>query len=147
MYRFADEKRMKTMTVEAAVHSIPQVTEWVDAELDTLLCPLKARMQIDIAMDEILSNIAYYAYAPETGKMTVGIEAVPEGHGVWLEFTDQGRPYNPLENATPDISLPAAERSEGGLGILLVRKTMDEVHYEYRDGTNVLSIRKNWISD
>ena len=124
MYRFADDKNMKTMTVEAAIHNIPQVTEWVDAELDILHCPVKARMQIDIAMDEILSNIAYYAYAP---------------------FTDRGRPYNPLENAEPDISLPAEDRSEGGLGILLVRKTMDEVRYEYRDGANVLTIRKNWI--
>ncbi len=145
MYRFADDKNMKTMTVEAAIHNIPQVTEWVDAELDILHCPVKARMQIDIAMDEILSNIAYYAYAPGTGEMTVGFEALPDGHGARFEFTDRGRPYNPLENAEPDISLPAEDRSEGGLGILLVRKTMDEVRYEYRDGANVLTIRKNWI--
>ena len=117
------------MTVEAAVHNIPQLTEWIDAELDMLLCPVRVRMQIDIALDEILSNIAYYAYAPGTGEVTVGFEALPDGHGARLEFTDTGRPYNPLENATPDISLPAEERSEGGLGILLVRKTMDEVRY------------------
>ena len=135
---------MKTMTVEAAVRSIPEVTEWVDAELDKLLCPLRVRMQIDIALDEILSNIAYYAYAPGTGEMTVALEAAGDGDGVRLEFTDRGRPYNPLKNAAPDITLPAEERSEGGLGILLVRKTMDEVRYEYRDGMNVLTVRKDW---
>ncbi len=132
------------MTVEAAVRSIPEVTEWIDAELEKLLCPIKARMQIDIAIDEILSNIAYYAYAPGTGEMTVGFEALPDGNGAWLEFSDHGRPYNPLENAAPDISLPAEERHEGGLGILLVRKTMDEVRYECRDGANVLAVRKTW---
>ena len=135
---------MKTMTVEASVCSIPEVTEWVDAELDKLLCPLRVRMQIDIAMDEILSNIAYYAYAPGTGEMTVALEAAADGHGVSLEFTDRGRPYNPLENAAPDITLPAEERNEGGLGILLVRKTMDEVRYEYRNGMNVFTVLKNW---
>ena len=71
---------MKTMTVEAAIHNIPQVTEWVDAELDILHCPVKARMQIDIAMDEILSNIAYYAYAPakcSQGKSTSVLPKCP----------------------------------------------------------------------
>ena len=55
---------MKTMTVEAAVRSIPEVTEWIDAELEKLLCPIKARMQIDIAIDEILSNIVEYEMVP-----------------------------------------------------------------------------------
>ena len=59
-----------------------------------------------------------------------------------LTFTDDGIPYDPLQAAEPDVSLGADERPIGGLGIFLVRKTMDEVRYAYRDGQNVLSIRK-----
>lgn len=135
---------MKELTVEARVEQIETVTEFINAELEKLDCPIKAQMQIDIAVDEIVSNIAYYAYGEKTGSVTVRIEALHAENGVQLMFLDDGVPYDPLTRQDPDISAEIEERKEGGLGIFLVRKTMDDMKYEYRDGQNCLTIRKNF---
>lgn len=132
----------KELTVEANVENIPQVTAFVDAELEALRCPMKAQMQIDVAIDELFSNIARYAYQPQTGSATVRVEVEPEPRAVVITFLDRGRPYDPLKAKEPDITASAEDRPIGGLGIFLVKKTMDDVHYEYRGGQNVLRIKK-----
>ncbi len=135
---------MKELTVEAIVEQIETVTEFVNAELEKLDCPMKARIQLDIAIDEIVSNIAYYAYGEKTGTVTVRIEALQQENGVQLMFLDSGVPYDPLTRQDPDISAEIEDRKEGGLGIFLVRKTMDDMKYEYKDGQNCLTIRKSF---
>ena len=135
---------MKELTVEAIVEQIETVTEFVNAELEKLDCPMKARIQLDIAIDEIVSNIAYYAYGEKTGSVTVRIEALQKENGVQLMFLDSGVPYDPLTRQDPDISAEIEERKEGGLGIFLVRKTMDDMKFEYKDGQNCLTIRKSF---
>lgn len=135
---------MKELTVEAIVEQIETVTEFVNAELEKLDCPMKARIQLDIAIDEIVSNIAYYAYGEKTGSVTVRIEALQKENGVQLMFLDSGVPYDPLTRQDPDISAEIEDRKEGGLGIFLVRKTMDDMKYEYKDGQNCLTIRKSF---
>ena len=133
---------MKEITVEARGENVRVLTDWADAELEQLACPMKAQMQIDLAIDEIFTNIASYAYAPGTGDATVRMD-YDAGSGVFsLTFSDSGVPYNPLQKEDPDVNLPAEERSIGGLGIFLVKKTMDDMRYEYRDGRNVLTLMK-----
>lgn len=134
---------MKEINVEALVSNIPEVTEFVDAELELLDCPLRAQMQIDVAIDEIFANIASYAYNPETGPATVRVEVQEEPLAVILTFIDNGVPFDPLAAEDPDITLSAEERGTGGLGIFMVKKTMDAINYEYRDGQNILTIKKN----
>ena len=133
----------KEITVEATVENIPGVTDFVNEELESLDCPLKAQMQIDIAIDELLGNIAHYAYDPKTGPATVRVEVEQEPLSVVITFIDNGKPYDPLAAADPDVSLSAEERQIGGLGVFLVKKTMDDVTYEYKDGKNILKIKKN----
>jgi len=134
---------VKELTIEATIENIETVTEFVNGELEALDCPLKAQMQIDVAIDELFGNIAHYAYSPETGPATVRVEVEEEPMAVIITFLDHGKPYDPLSAMEPDITLSAEERQVGGLGIFLVRKTMDDVSYEYRDGQNILRIRKN----
>ena len=134
---------MKEMTIAAAIENIPAVTAFVDEQLEAMDCPVKAQMQIDIAIDELFSNIARYAYHPEVGEATVRVEDSPEPLAVIVTFIDQGVPYDPLAAAEPDTSLPAEERTLGGLGIYMVKKTMDEITYRYENGRNILAIRKN----
>ena len=133
---------MKELTLEATVANIEPVTEFVNGELEALDCPLRAQMQIDVAIDELFSNIAFYAYDPETGPATVRVEVEEEPLSVIITFIDHGKPYDPLAREDPDITLQAENREVGGLGVFLVKKTMDEVSYEYRDGQNVLRIKK-----
>jgi anti-sigma regulatory factor (Ser/Thr protein kinase) len=134
---------MKELTVNATLDNIGQVTEFVDAQLEQYDCPIKAQMQIDIAIDEIFSNIARYAYHPETGPATVKVEVMEQPMTVVLTFVDSGSPYDPLAKADPDVTLSAEERDIGGLGIYLVKKSMDDITYEYKDGKNILRVKKN----
>lgn len=134
---------MKEMNIEATIDNIPTVTAWVDEQLEALDCPMKAQMQIDIAIDELFSNIARYAYNPETGPATVRVEVAENPMAVVITFIDQGIPYDPLKQEDPNTHLPAEEREIGGLGIFMVKKTMDDITYEYKDGQNILTIKKN----
>lgn len=134
---------MKEMTLPAVVENIAQVTDFVNAQLEEIGCPMKAQVQIDIAIDELFGNIAQYAYNPETGPATVRVEVSDAPISVTITFMDHGVPYDPLQKEDPDITLSAEERGNGGLGIFMVKKTMDEITYEYKDGQNILRIRKD----
>ena len=134
---------MKELTVEATLESIPVITEFVDAQLKQLDCPKKAQAQIDIAIDELFSNIVHYAYHPGVGPATVRVEVLEEPLAVAITFIDQGVPYDPLSQADPDVTLSAEDREIGGLGIYIVKKNMSEITYEYKDGKNILRIRKD----
>jgi len=125
------------------VENIAGVTAFVDEQLEAMGCPLKAQMQIDIAIDELFSNIARYAYNPDVGPATVQVEVAEDPMAVIITFIDKGVPYNPLEQDDPDTTLSAEDRKIGGLGIFLVKQTMDDVVYEYKEGKNILKIRKN----
>ena len=134
---------MKELTVEAKTTNIEAVTDFVNEQLEALDCPMKAQMQIDIAIDELFGNIAHYAYNPEIGQATVRVEVVEDPLSVVITFIDNGVPYDPLAKADPDTTLSAEERDIGGLGIYMVKKSMDEIAYEYKDGQNILKIKKN----
>ena len=134
---------MKELTVEAKTTNIEAVTDFVNEQLEALDCPMKAQMQIDIAIDELFSNIAHYAYNPEIGKATVRVEVIEDPLAVVITFIDNGVPYDPLAKADPDTTLSAEEREIGGLGIYMVKKSMDDITYEYKDGQNILAIKKN----
>ena len=134
---------MKELTLPATIENIEKVTDFVNDLLVEIDCPMKAQMQIDIAIDELFGNIAHYAYNPETGPATVRVEVTEEPISVVITFIDHGVPYDPLKKDDPDITLSAEERAIGGLGVFMVKKTMDEISYEYRDGKNILRIKKN----
>ena len=134
---------MKELNIAATVENIEVVTDFVNEQLEAFDCPMKAQMQIDIAIDELFSNIAHYAYHPEIGQATVRVEVAESPLAVIITFIDNGVPYDPLAKADPDTTLSAEERDIGGLGIYMVKKTMDDITYEYKDGQNILKIRKN----
>ena len=134
---------MKELTIDATVENIEVVTDFVNEQLKLHGCSAKAQMQIDIAIDELFGNIAHYAYDPEVGPATVRVELKEDPLAVVITFIDGGVPYDPLKRADPNTSLSAEEREIGGLGIYMVKKTMDGISYEYRDGQNILTITKN----
>lgn len=134
---------MKEITLTASIENISAVTEFVESQLEELNCPMKAQMQINVAIDELFGNIAHYAYNPEVGPATVRVEVENDPLAVIITFMDGGVPYDPLKKTDPDVTLSAEEREIGGLGIFLVKKSMDEITYEYKDGQNILRIKKN----
>ena len=139
-----EQNAVHELTVAATTENLAAVTEFIDAQLEQADCPMKAQMQIDMAVEEIFVNIAHYAYAPDTGDATVRVELSEEPRAVRITFLDRGTPYDPLRKEDPDVTASAEERKIGGLGIYLVKKTMDDVQYLYRDGQNILTIQKNF---
>ncbi len=133
---------MNEMTIEATVENVTIVTEFVNEQMKELDCPLKIRYQIDVAIDELFSNIALYAYNPDTGPATVQVEIQEEPLAVIISFIDHGKPFDPLTQERPDTTLTAEQRRIGGLGVFLVRQTMDDVTYTYENGHNILTVRK-----
>lgn len=133
---------MKELTLPAIRENLPQVLAFVDENLDALDCGAKVRLQMDVAVEEIFINIASYAYHPDQGPATIHFEAEPSPATVILRFVDHGVPYDPLAKPDPDIHQPLKQRRRGGLGIYMVKQYMDDITYEYRDGRNILTLKK-----
>ena len=133
---------MKELTVPATLDQLERVQSFVEEALAEQKCSEKTRMQVAVAVEEIYVNIAHYAYHPEVGTATVRCSVGGEPLQVTIQFQDSGKPFDPLAKPDADITLPAEKRKIGGLGILMVKKTMDDVLYEYRDGCNVLTLKK-----
>ena len=133
---------MKEFETLALTDNLPEVLAFVDEQLESAGCPMKVQMQIDIAVEEIFVNISHYAYGDGSGTAKLRFENT--GSGAAITFIDSGVPYDPLAKADPDITLSAEEREIGGLGIFMVKKTMDDVSYKYIDGHNILTLKKGW---
>lgn len=133
---------MKEITVDAVSESLGTVTDFVDAELEAIGCPFNIQMKVDIVIDEVFSNIVFYAYRGTVGSVTIRTETTSDPGSLTLTFIDSGIPYNPLNAEEPDVTLSVEERKVGGLGIFIVKKTMDEVDYEYSGGRNILRLKK-----
>ena len=134
---------MKELNISATIENIAAVTAFVDEQLEELDCPMKTQLQVDVAIDELFGNIAHYAYNPEVGAATVRVEVTEDPLSVVITFIDNGVPYDPLAKADPDVTLSAEEREIGGLGIYMVKKSMDDISYEYKNGQNILRIKKH----
>lgn len=130
------------LVIEATADNLENVLDFIGSHLEAADCPMKSKMQIDLAVEEIFINIANYAYAPGKGKATVRVEVSNDPVAVTITFVDRGIPYDPLKRDDPDVTLSAEERQIGGLGIFLAKKLMDDVSYEYKDGQNVLTLKK-----
>lgn len=137
------DNEIRELTIKATAENIASVTEFVDELLEELECSVKIQTSIDIAIDELFGNIVHYAYKPNIGEVTILTEVIDEPLAVVITFIDKGIPYNPLTEPDPDITLSADERKVGGLGIYMVKKMMDSISYEHKDGKNILRIQKN----
>ena len=133
---------MREMDIAATLENLDTVMAFVDQQLEEVGCSMKAQMQIDIAVEEVYVNIAHYAYNPEVGGVTIRVQIEEEPLEIILTFIDKGKPYDPLAKEDPDVTLAAEDRQIGGLGIFMVKKSMDNVSYEYNEGRNILTLKK-----
>lgn len=136
------EKAVKELTVSATVENMEKVIAFVEEQLEAIGCPPETQIQIAIAVDELFGNIVFYAYQTGTGPATIRVEWQEAPLSVEITFIDNGIPYDSLKKEDPDTALSLEERQVGGLGIYIVKKSMDNITYEYRNGQNILKIRK-----
>ena len=129
------------MKIEATVDNLHEVLAFVDEQLEAAESSMKAQMQIDLSVEELFVNIAHYAYTPNQGMAEISME-IDGDRMASVTFEDSGVPYDPLAKVDPDITLSADERPIGGLGIFMVKKNVDDIFYEHKDGKNILTIKK-----
>ena len=134
---------MKELVVEADRENLWEVQSFIDEQLEEAGCPMPTQIAIDVAVEELFVNIASYAYEHGEGVAVVQVTVHEDPLSVEITFIDNGRQYDPLAKEDPDVTLSAKERKKGGLGIFMVKNTMDNVTYEYKDGKNILTIKKN----
>jgi sigma-B regulation protein RsbU (phosphoserine phosphatase) len=130
------------ITFEATLENVPKAVDFVSEKAEGAAFSMKDKYQIDVAVDEIVSNVARYAYeGTPGGDVTIRVSQKPDRLAITV--IDSGMPYNPLEKEDPDVTLSADERGIGGYGIFIVKKVMDEVKYEHKDGKNIFTMIKN----
>lgn len=136
---------MRKITVLADVKKLDEILAFIDNIIEPYNCSPTIQFQLEVALEEIYVNIAYYAYPNAVGETTIRCKIVEENGKpplLIMDILDQGNQYNPLEHKHPDIDIGIEDREIGGLGIFIVRESMDSLDYRYEDNNNIFTLRK-----
>ncbi len=125
--------------VKAKTEEIPFISEFIENLMRRSGFGSKEIMEMQLAVEEACTNIALYAYPSRMGDIRINAET---DHGLVLLIEDDGLPFDPTKRDPPSIQSDARERAIGGLGIYLIKTYVDEVHYEFRNGKNILRLIK-----
>jgi len=128
------------LALPASIDSLPKFLEFAHAGAHAAGLTPTDRDSLDLVLEELLVNVARYAYQPESGDVEVAY-AVDEPGTLLVEITDKGHSFNPLENGEPDLTRTIEDRPIGGLGIFLVRRLVDSIAYRRQQGRNTVSFR------
>ena len=130
------------LVVSALKTNLYKVQQFVTSHLENLNCSMKTKMQFDLIVEELFVNISLYAYELKNGEAKIRFGYDEDTDMAAVTFIDSGMPYDPLAKEDPDVTLPSAQRAIGGLGIFMCKKLADEMSYEYKDGQNILTVKK-----
>lgn len=138
--------RANSLTLPARIDNLERVFGLVQDELELRECPSSVCNQINIALEELFVNVCSYAYESSTGPGRVRIDTVfgDSPHALTVRMIDWGVPFDPLVRKDPTKPATIQEAKIGGLGIFMVKKSVDEISYQHVDGTNVVTFRKQW---
>lgn len=134
---------MTEKTFEAGMENISAVVGFVAETAGELGVHPKRLMHLELAVEEAVANICSYAYAVPPGEVTVRI--IRESELVRIELIDNGIPFDPLAVEEPDIKSELKNREVGGLGVFLMRRMLDEVHYSRKGVQNILSLAVRYV--
>ena len=134
--------RNKHFVVENQIEELSALAEKIDDLAEKWELSQALAMNINLVIEEALSNIIFYAFA-DTDKHKIEISISLENSSLSIKITDDGIPFNPLLQQQPDINLPAEDRPVGGLGIFLISQIMDEMHYARQKNQNILILNKS----
>ena len=144
MLEYKGPEKAEELEIEARRENLNQVLDFVGAHLERRGCSMKVQTQLAIAVEEIFVNIANYAYGGNPGRAVIRMQEIHDPEGISITFIDEGIPFDPLAKPDPDVTLAAEDRAIGGLGIYIVKKSMNDVRYEYKDKCNKLTLVKNF---
>jgi sigma-B regulation protein RsbU (phosphoserine phosphatase) len=129
------------LVIKNDINELAKLKPFVDGFIEKNNISTSLEPQISLALDEALTNVIMYAYPKDvTGEAVMTMSVVDDN--IIIKISDHGMPFNPL-NYQADFNVPLEERHKGGMGIHLIKESMDAVDYEYHDNMNVLTLIKN----
>jgi len=136
---------LRELTLHNDVKQIELLTEFIEVLCEELGLDAMLTFNLNLVLEEAVTNVIMYAYPQdEDNTMTLKTRTEQSDNIIVFELKDQGKPFNPIEEAPEvDTTLSADERQIGGLGIFLINKIMDDVTYRYEEGSNILTMKKN----
>ena len=136
--------KTRVFRIEATVGNEDDVQQFLADTLSATNCPPKARKELRLAVEELFVNVAHYAYAPGSGDVEMSVTVAEDGHGADVVLRDGGVPFDPFGRADPEAPRSVEEAPIGGLGILMVKRLMDEYSYRHVNGRNEVTVTKRW---
>lgn len=131
----------KELTLRNELTELQKLEPFIGEISAELALPQELALNLNLVLEEAVSNIILYAYPGQTGK-EIGVQALCNDRCLIFTLTDTGLPFDPTQAEDADISLPVEERPIGGLGIFLIKKIMDLVEYRRVDGKNIFTLKK-----
>ncbi len=135
-------RKIKHFVIENQIGKIASLAGKIDELAQKWELPQTLAMNLNLVIEEALSNIIFYAFT-DSNKHDIDISLVVNKNRLTIKITDDGIPFNPLSHEQPDVTLPAEERPVGGLGIFLISQIMDEMHYNRQKNRNILTLNKS----
>lgn len=99
-------------------------------------------LAINLVLDEVVTNVIDHGFDGIDGEPEIRLTMTLEGRDLTIRVEDNGKAFDPLQAAPPDLDLPLEDRPVGGLGIHIVRSVMNTVEYDRRGGRNLLTMHK-----
>ncbi len=132
---------MQSKTFAAKRENLLEINAFLEGILEGYNFDMKKQMQLALAVEELFTNVADYAYGDKEGDVEVKVGLDDDGY-VFISLINGGEQFNPWEKEDPDVKLPPEDRQIGGLGIYMVKQNIDKYDYEYKDGKNIVTIYK-----
>ncbi|MBZ5607705.1 MAG: ATP-binding protein [Acidobacteriia bacterium] len=132
--------RFARLTLPASLNSLKALLDFAHAGAERAGLSPEQRNQLDLVLEELVVNVARYAYQPGNGDVELAY-AVDGPGALLIEISDKGRSFNPLESSDPGLSDSLADRPTGGLGLFLVRRMAGPITYRRDHDRNTVSFR------
>lgn len=120
---------------------LSRVTGFMEEICDELQLDMHVAMKLQLAMEEMVSNVIFYAY-PQGASADIVLSAESDGAELTFVLSDSGKPFDPTAKDAPDLDVDPMDRDQGGMGILIVKNIMNEVSYQRLGNTNQLTMKK-----
>lgn len=131
----------QTLTISNDIAEIARTAEFIEEFCTAHGATPDIAFKINLAVEEALVNTISYGFKDDA-RHVIDLKIAIEGGAIVLRISDDAVAFNPLETAEPDVSAPVEERKVGGLGVFLMKKTMDDVQYAREDERNILTLKK-----
>lgn len=136
MFKTSERK----IELQATLNNYEQFITFIESQLTDIQIMDSDKMKVLTACEELIVNIVNYAYPNNKGNLEIIFKK--KSQDVTIVFIDSGMKFNPLSKPDADTTLSVEEREIGGLGILMVKKLMDDINYEYKENKNHLTVIK-----